>query len=735
MQSKAIFGAGWRELINVWANLPLRVKGLVVIAIPLAALLESTVSFYLIQRADREVDAWVRHSIQFVDTIESGLAELLDGNVAVHEYLITQQKERLARLIAVNNALSLDLTSLEDMLRNEPAQLQRLRHVRRLVRDETRIWVEMSAAADREAHAAISRSTLFGRSQASMDALRAELQFMRAEQEKMLAARVASLAAIRRRAMAAVAAGALLGLVGGLLAIWLFTSGVARGVDHLEQNAARLRQGLPVLPSIGGRDELGRLQVALEKVSISLLKSEEERDRFFTLSLDMLCIATLDGHFKRVNPAFTRTLGHTESQLLARNILDFVHSDDREATAVQLQELARGNPMAYFENRLRCTDGSYKWIVWSSAPILADGMAFAVARDNTRQRLAEQDLRQSNARLTWVLESTTDAFVTLDGGWNFTYLNPEAERLLRCTSADLLGCSIFELPPAADKFIHRFEQAELAGIAAHFEEFYAPFNQWMEVHAYPSIEGLSIYFRDITKRHQTDENSRRSLQEKEVLLREIYHRVKNNLQVICSLLRLQAGHVEDQRLSDVLRECRERVQVMALLHDQLHRAKDLSSINLGEYIRSLVASLFCSYGVNSARIGLGIDVDAIPVAIDTAIPCGLIVHELVSNALRHAFPDDAAGRVSLGLHLDPKGQIELTVNDDGVGLCESPSHAGTRSLGLQLTYLLAEQLEAAITCSGSAGTQYRLVFKPKNSPKKSKENESNEQATHSGGRG
>ncbi len=446
----------------------------------------------------------------------------------------------------------------------------------------------------------------------------------------------------------------------------------------------------------------------------------------------MLCIATLDGHFQ-ASPslAFTTTLGHSETELLAKGILDFVHPEDRAATVAQLQELARGNPMVCFENRLRCTDGSYKWIVWSSAPVLADGMAFAVARDNTRQKLAEQILRQSNARLSWALESNTDAFVALDGGWHFTYVNAEGQRLLQRTGEDLLGRHFFEMFPAAEKFYRRYEQAQLSGVPVHFEEFYAPSNQWLEVHAHPSAEGLSIYFRDITMRRSTDESIRRALQEKEVLLREIHHRVKNNLQVVCSMLRLQARHIQDETLSEALSDCRERVHAMAILHDQLHRAKDVSSIDMGEYIRSLAASLFRSYGVNSARIALLMDVDAIPVAMDSAIPCGLIVHELVSNAVRHAFPKDAGGQVSLGLHVDSDEQIELTVSDDGKGFSQTPYYADTQSLGLRLVYLLAEQLEAAIERSCKVGTQYRFVFKLK----KSKENESNEQASHSVGRG
>jgi two-component sensor histidine kinase len=147
-----------------------------------------------------------------------------------------------------------------------------------------------------------------------------------------------------------------------------------------------------------------------------------------------------------------------------------------------------------------------------------------------------------------------------------------------------------------------------------------------------------------------------------------------------------------------------------MLHDQLHRAKDFSNIGLGEYIRNLAASLFCSYAVNSADVGLRMDIEDIAVAVDTAIPCGLIVNELISNSLRHAFPHRRQGHVSLGLHARPGGWIELTIGDDGRGFPESAHPASTRSLGLWLVDLLADQIGAAVERSSSAGAQYRLVF-------------------------
>ena len=437
-------------------------------------------------------------------------------------------------------------------------------------------------------------------------------------------------------------------------------------------------------------------------------------DPFFALSLDLFCITTFDGHFHRVNPAFIATLGHREPDLLATNILDLLHPEDRAAATAAIAGLAHGNPIAGLESRFRCAGGSYKWLAWSSTPFPAEGLAYTVAHDRTRRKLDEEALRQCEARWVCALESTTDAFFAVNRDWRLIRVNQQAERLWMRHRDDLLDRNFWEVfPEAVGSPFHRmYEQAMRTGAPAHLEEFYpfAPHNGWFEVHAYPSPEGLAVYFRDVTGRRHADEKIKRTLQEKEVLLREVHHRVKNNMQVICSMLRLQERNLRDDTLLQALRECRERVQAMAMLHDQLHRAKDFSNINLGEYIRNLAASLFCSYGVNSADVGLRMDIEDIPVVVDTAIPCGLIVNELVSNSLRHAFPEGRKGHVSLGLHARPGGWVELTIGDDGRGFPESAPATNTRSLGLWLVDLLADQIGAAVERSSGAGTQYRLVF-------------------------
>jgi PAS domain S-box-containing protein len=431
----------------------------------------------------------------------------------------------------------------------------------------------------------------------------------------------------------------------------------------------------------------------------------------FSLSMDMLCVIGLDGSFKRVNPAFTRMLGYPEAALLSKSIPELAHPDHRETVGIQMRQLREGNPVNYLESRFLCADGATKWLAWSIAPFVSEGTAYAVARDRTPQKQDEQTLRQSHDRLICLLESTTDAFFAVDRGWRVITVNQQAERLWSRKREGLLDRNLWDLFPEAvgGPFYCMYHRAMDTGAPGHIEEFYAPMQRWFEVHAYPSPEGLSVYFRDFTDRRATEERIQRALQEKEVLLREVHHRVKNNLQVICSMLRLQAGYVSDQGLLQVLRECRERVLAMAMLHDQLHRAKDLSQINLGEYVRNLASSVFCSYGVNSAQIELRMDVEDVTVPIDTAIPCGLIVQELLSNSLRHAFLEGQKGRVWVLLCALPGDRIELTVCDDGRGFPEAggaPSH----SLGLRLVDLFAQQIEATVERNGKSGALCRLVF-------------------------
>lgn len=213
---------------------------------------------------------------------------------------------------------------------------------------------------------------------------------------------------------------------------------------------------------------------------------------------------------------------------------------------------------------------------------------------------------------------------------------------------------------------------------------------------------------EITHRRQAEKQLKLSLQEKEVLLKEIHHRVKNNLQVIESLLRLQSRYTKDKQVLSMFKESQNRIKAMALVHEKLYQSKDLARINLPEYIRSLVASLLRSYG--KANIVPQINIDDISLEVDTAISCGLIINELVANSLKHAFPENHQGEISICLQAENNHEFMLIVGDDGVGFPKSLDFQDTKSLGLQLVCSLVEQLGATIELCSHKGTEFKIAY-------------------------
>ena len=202
---------------------------------------------------------------------------------------------------------------------------------------------------------------------------------------------------------------------------------------------------------------------------------------------------------------------------------------------------------------------------------------------------------------------------------------------------------------------------------------------------------------------------RASLREKEVLLKEIHHRVKNNLQVISSLLSLQARYLTDPKAREIFNQSQNRVQSIALVHEQLYQSPDLSHVNFSEYTASLLDNLFHNYSAAERGLAKEIDVGGARLTIDVAIPCGLIVNELVTNALKHAFPDGRRGTIWVVLQENPV-ELRLAIEDDGVGMPESLDPRNTGSLGLDLVFTFAEQLDASVEIERKGGTSFQFRF-------------------------
>ncbi len=214
---------------------------------------------------------------------------------------------------------------------------------------------------------------------------------------------------------------------------------------------------------------------------------------------------------------------------------------------------------------------------------------------------------------------------------------------------------------------------------------------------------------DITESKQFEIELTNSIREKEVLLQEIHHRVKNNMQIISSLLNIQTRYVDDAEAVNVLKESQNRVKSMAMIHEKLYNSQSFNKIYFVDYIESLVWDLFYSYSIKKGTIKPVLDIDDVKLNIETSVPCGLIITELVSNCLKYAFPDGRQGELKVSLKIKDD-YYELKISDNGIGFPENIDFKNTESLGLQLVNSLTDQIDGEIELDSTNGTEFKIRF-------------------------
>jgi two-component sensor histidine kinase len=215
---------------------------------------------------------------------------------------------------------------------------------------------------------------------------------------------------------------------------------------------------------------------------------------------------------------------------------------------------------------------------------------------------------------------------------------------------------------------------------------------------------------DISDRRQKEERIQAALEEKDLLLHEIHHRVKNNLHVVHNLLDLQAMRIKDAEVQEMLMDCQNRIRSMALIHQTLYESKNFARVDFGCFLGALVPTLISSYGLGSDNVHLNIEVSKVSLPINSAVPCGLLVNELVTNALKHGFPDGRGGEISVKLARLDDERMRLVVSDDGVGIPENLDIEQTGTLGLSLVTLLSQQLGGKLTIQRNQPTRFALDF-------------------------
>jgi two-component sensor histidine kinase len=232
------------------------------------------------------------------------------------------------------------------------------------------------------------------------------------------------------------------------------------------------------------------------------------------------------------------------------------------------------------------------------------------------------------------------------------------------------------------------------------------------VYLHGKLEELSCLVYDNTERKEIDRKIRDSLKEKEVLLQEVHHRVKNNLQVISSILNLQSSYVNDAKTLEILRESQQRIKSMSFIHETIYRTADFSRLEFMDYIKTIASNLIQSYRTAATRVDFVPDMQSVGLNLDQAIPCGLIITELVSNALKYAFKGRKKGILTVILR-EENDEVILAVKDDGVGLPKDFAFEKNNSLGIQLVYALLEQIDATVKVDQSNGTEFLIRFRRK----------------------
>jgi PAS domain S-box-containing protein len=469
--------------------------------------------------------------------------------------------------------------------------------------------------------------------------------------------------------------------------------------------------------------QLQREIVERKKTQTKLATTQKFNKSIIESSLDMIVATDIDSRINEFNAAAQKTFGYTREEIIGEPV-SIIYADEEEYK--QVQDILHKEGLCSHEIVNKRKDGSL-FISFLSASTLKDeeGKVFGamgVSRDITAAKKAEEELKLSEERHRAVYDQAYIGIARIGRVGRFLLVNQRLCDMFGYASEELYKKAFFELthPSEVGESLKKWD-ALLSGEIKNFtsEQIYLHKNG-SQIYANLTVSlvrdttGSPNYyvavFEDITVRKQQEKELQESLKEKEVLLKEVHHRVKNNMQVISSILNLQSSYIKDEAAIEMLKESQDRIKSMAFIHESLYQGKNLSHVKFSEYVRNLVSNLFHTYGINKSGLKLKFDLDEVFLNLDTSIPCGLILNELISNALKYAFKDRETGTLSVTLKKLEGGKLKLEIADDGKGFPKEINWKDTESLGLQLVVTLAGQIRGDIQMETKKGTTFTIVF-------------------------
>ncbi len=469
------------------------------------------------------------------------------------------------------------------------------------------------------------------------------------------------------------------------------------------------------------KHEINQHKITQEKLYQAQLFSRSIIDS----SLDMIIAVDKNDKITEINKAGLSLFGYDPEEVLGKPS-KMLYAFNIEHEIVQNAIMKHGNYSGEIQN-VDKNGNAFSSLLSASRLINHNGQiigSMGVSRDISETKKQEEQIQKQSAKINAIFDSSSHMIWSVDKSFRITSFNKNFETFIKKNFNFKLKEGS-NLAKDISKFKQIFEERLRPEYKKAFKENKQVFEihleskkgkkEWIEIFLSPifsengRVIEVSGIGNSISDKKEAEEQIIESLKEKEVLLQEVHHRVKNNLQVISSILNLQSSYVKDKNSLNILRESQNRIKSMSFIHESLYQTKDFNRVDFEDYITGLTKNLLYSYSMLSDQIALDLRVEKVYLSLDQAIPCGLIVNELVSNAMKYAFPGEIDGTISL--RVKEKGQqVLMEIADDGVGFPKGFEIEKSDSLGLQLVYTLTEQLDGEIKISSKKGTKYLIKF-------------------------
>jgi PAS domain S-box-containing protein len=469
------------------------------------------------------------------------------------------------------------------------------------------------------------------------------------------------------------------------------------------------------------------------------LRESEERFRQLAENIDaVFWMRSLDEQFNKqeflyISPGYEKIWGRSSQSLYenSENWMDTIYPEDRAYVCTMYERQNRGEQIEDVY-RIVKPDGSVSWIHDRAFPVYdSQGRLYrtaGIAEDITERKLTEAALKESEQKYRNLVETSQGVIWSVNTQGRLTFVNQTIRQIYGYEPEEMIGrhFSEFVTPEQAQKDREILQPILVGESVFQYEAeclrkdgttFWVSCNAMMLCDDNGNVLGTTGTSIDISDRKRAEEQIKASLQEKEALLKEVHHRVKNNLQVISSLLDLQAQQIQEPIALEAFQASQNRIKSIALIHEKLYQSENLARVNLADYIHTLTTYLLQTYPINPNNITLQLKVVEISLDLDKVIPCGLIINELVSNALKHGFPGDTKGRVWIEFNPayleapeENTHQFTLIVGNDGIKLQNSQNFYTAKTLGFQLVNILVKQLGGQIELEQSRGTEFKIQF-------------------------